>query len=373
MPDTTTTADAAANLDVSVDVSANRRADTVVRVVYPAERGPMFLRGSGAGLSWFENRVPDHVDGDVSTFRLTVPHFGPVQVKPVRHDGAWMVGRNSVIGHGDAVVLRPAFDRTGGDLSGQRYVPVPDGPTLCFRVRVPPSYGEQVSQRYPVLYTQDGQSVWSDGTDPFGTWGLDHVIDELWDVGALDEIIVISIDTGEDRLNKLGPIKDPHHGGGGAAEHLRAMVDVLKPLIDAEFRTRPDRQSTVLLGSSMGGLFSLWSAWTRPDVFGGAICLSPSLWWGERFMVKTVSANTCPAPRPNLYLDSGAAASGFEEDASTRDGVHNTRAMYRALREHCYGDADDLYLLSWTGHHHDARSWAARVSTPLQIFFPRST
>ena len=126
------------------------------------------------------------------------------------------------------------------------------------------------------------------------------------------------------------------------------------------------------MGSSMGGLFSLWAAWTRPDVFGGAICLSPSFWWGERFMLRLVSGGTCPAPRPNLYLDSGAAASGFERDASTRDGVHNTRAMYRALREHCYGLGDDLYLMSWTGHHHDARSWAARVSTPLQIFFPRS-
>ena len=62
---------------------------------------------------------------------------------------------------------------------------------------------------------------------------------------------------------------------------------------------------------------------------------------------------------------------GFEEDASTRDGVHNTRALYRSLREHCYGFGDDLYLLSWTGHHHDSRSWAARVSTPLQLFFPR--
>jgi hypothetical protein len=97
------------------------------------------------------------------------------------------------------------------------------------------------------------------------------------------------------------------------------------------------------------------------------------LWWGERFMMRLVTSGHCPAPRPNLYLDSGAAASGFEEDASTRDGVHNTRAIYRSLREHCYGLGDDLFLLSWTGHQHDSRSWAARVSTPLQLFFPRST
>jgi hypothetical protein len=68
----------------------------------------------------------------------------------------------------------------------------------------------------------------------------------------------------------------------------------------------------------------------------------------------------------------GAAASGFEQDASTRDGVHNTRAVYRSLREHCYGPGDDLFLMSYPGHHHNAQSWAARIATPLQIFFPRS-
>ena len=346
---------------------------TVLRAIYPQARGRIFLRGGSAGLDWFTNRAPDEIDGDTSIFRLAVPNFDPVQVKLVREDGAWMVGRNAVIGRDDEVVLRPAFERTTGELSGLRTIDLPWGGALHIRVRLPPSYREQDQQRYPVLYTQDGQSVWSDGTDPYGTWGLDHVLDALWDVGAVDEMIVISIDTGEGRLERLTPTPDPVHGGGGGAAHLRGMVEVLKPLIDAEYRTRPERVSTVLLGASLGGLFALWAAWTRPDVFGGAICLSSSFWWGERFMLNVVSGGTCPAPRPNLYLDSGAAASDGEHDASTRDGVHNTRAMYRSLREHCYELGDDLYLLSWAGHHHDARSWAARVSTPLQLFFPRST
>jgi len=361
-----------ANTDSRESAGASEQ-PTVLRAIYPRARGRLSLRGGSAGLDWWSDRAPDEVDGDVSIFRLQVPHFDPVQVKLVREDGAWMVGRNAVIGRGDAVVLRPAFDRSAGELSGLRTIELPWGGALHIRVRLPPSYHEQDQQRYPVLYTQDGQSVWSDGTDPFGTWGLDRALDDLWDIGAVDEMIVVSIDTGEGRLERLGPVPDPVHGGGRGTEHLRGMVEVLKPLIDTEYRTRPERGSTVLLGSSMGGLFSLWAAWTRPDVFGGAICLSSSFWWGERFMLNLVSGGICPAPRPNLYLDSGAAASKGEHDASTRDGVHDTRAMYRALREHCYELGDDLFLLSWTGHHHDTRSWAARVSTPLQLFFPRST
>src|SRR5437868_3693152 len=166
---------------------------TVVRAIYPRSRGRLALRGGSAGLDWVTDRAPDDVDGDISTFRIDVPHFDPVQIKLVREDGKWMVGRNAVISHGDEVVLRPAFDRTNGELSGLRTIDMPWGGALHIRVRLPPSYAEQDQQRYPVLYCQDGQSVWSDGTDPFGVWGLDHVFDELWDVGALDEIIVVSI------------------------------------------------------------------------------------------------------------------------------------------------------------------------------------
>ena len=347
--------------------------NTTLRARYPLTRGRVFLRGGGAGLDWFANRAPDEIDGDVSIFRLEVPHFDPLQVKLVREDGAWMNGRNAVIGRSDDVTLRPAFDRSEGELSSLRAVPLPWGGALHIRVRLPPSYREQEDERYPVLYSQDGQSVWSDGTDPYGNWGLDHVLDELGEVGALDEIIVVSIDTGEGRIARLTPVPDDGHGGGDGAEHLRAMVEVLKPVVDAEYRTRPERTSTVLLGASLGGLFSLWAAWNRPDVFGGAICLSPSLWWADRFMLRLVASGVCPAPRPNLYVDSGAASSNEEQDASTRDGVHNARALYRTLREHCYDRGDDLFLLSWPGHYHDARNWSARVSVPLQLFFPRST
>ena len=357
--------------DSRESVDANEKT-TVLRAIYPRARGKLFLRGSSAGLDWVNNRAPDEVDGDASIFRLTVPHFDPVQIKLVREDGAWMVGRNAVIGRDDEVVLRPSFERSEGEISGLRTIEMPWGGALHIRVRLPPSYHEQDSQRYPVLYCQDGQSVWSDGTDPFGTWGLDHVLNALWDVGAVDEMIVVSIDTGEHRLERLTPVPDKVLGGGDGAAHLRGMVEVLKPLIDKEYRTRPEPISNVLLGASLGGLFSFWASWTRPDIFGGAICLSSSFWWAERFLLKIVAGNICPMPRPNLYLDSGAAASDAEYDASTRDGVHNTRAMYRALREHCYELGDDLFLLSWAGHHHDAQSWAARVSVPLQIFFPRS-
>jgi predicted alpha/beta superfamily hydrolase len=346
------------------------REEVVIHAIYPARRGRLTLRGSSAGLDWQVDRAPDRVEGDVSTFRFPVTHGEAVELKLVRHDGAWMAGRNVVAGCGDELTIHPAFEGERPPLEEWRQLAIPGAAPLRYRVQLPPSYGEQHGLRYPVIYAQDGQSLWSDSEDPLGHWNLDRVLDDLWDLGALAELIVVSIDTGHERLHKLGPVPDPRHGGGNATAHRDAIVDVLKPHVDRSYRTRADRASTAVLGSSMGGLFSFWAAWTRPDVFGTAVCLSSSFWWADRFLVRDVQTGACPAPRPRIYIDSGASSTGFEEDASTRDGVHVTRAMYRALVGHCYAPDDDLHVLAWPGQRHDTGSWSSRIAFPLQLLFP---
>ena len=346
------------------------REEVVLHAIYPAQLGRVALRGVGLGLDWNRDLAPTRVEGDVSTFRFPATHGEAVELKLVRNDGAWMAGRNVVAGCGDELTLYPAFEGEDPPLEGWRSLNVAGRSPLRFRVQLPPSYHEQTSLHYPVLYAQDAQSLWTDSDDPFGSWNLDRVLDDLWDLGALAELIVVSIETRENRLDLLGPVVDPRHGGGHADAHLAAIIDTLKPLVDREYRTRPDRASTAALGASMGGLFSFWAAWNRPDVFGTAICLSSSFWWADRFLVRAVQTGACPAPRPRFYIDSGASATGLEEDASTRDGIHNTRAMYRALLSHCYLADDELHILAWPGQSHDGASWGRRVAVPLQLLFP---
>ncbi len=121
----------------------------------------------------------------------------------------------------------------------------------------------------------------------------------------------------------------------------------------------------------MGGLFSFFAAWTRPDVFGKAACLSSSFWWADRSAVRLVQRSACPAPKPLLYIDSGAARSDLERDANVRDGFHHTRSMFRALTAQCYTAGVDLHRFVYTGATHDAPSWQARIAVPLQILFPQ--
>lgn len=310
--------------------------------------------------------MPTATLGDRSVFELSIPDGETVDIKLVRGNDEWAAGRNYSLHAGDHLRLEPAFERTKCELLDWRHVDAkPWG--IRYQVLLPPSYNEQVSKRYPVLYAQDAQALWSSSNDPFGIWRLDHTIDQLLELAVMEELIVVAIETTYDRMAKLAPTRDKTYGGGRAGEHLDGITDVLKPRIDADFRTRAGREDTGLIGSSLGGLFSFFAAWNRPDVFGKAACLSSSFWWANRAMIRAV--DYAPPPRPLIYLDSGVA---LHADEARQDGFHDTRSMHRALVRAGYTDGVDLHRLAFPGQHHSTGAWSARVAIPLQLLFPPS-
>lgn len=342
---------------------------TTIDVIYPRHRGLIGLRGSHDPLSWDHTTPPQESHDDRHRFALEVPEGVTLDLKLVRGEDDWAHGRNYTVHAGDHLHLEPAFDRTQCELRASTSVGDGDN-QLVYEVLLPPSYGEQDAKRYPVIYASDGQALWASSPDPYGVWSLDDTLNSLLDLAVVQELIVVAIHTAERRLERLSPVPDPEYGGGHAAEHLRAITEVLKPRIDADFRTRPGPEDTGILGSSMGGLFAFHAAWTRPDVFGKAICLSSSFWWANRALIRAVEA--APSPRPIIYLDSGAALRADEPNPSAHDGFYHTRAMYRALGRAGYTSAD-LHRLTFPGQGHSAASWAARVSIPLQLLFPAAS
>lgn len=339
---------------------------TVVEVVYPPDRGTIGLRGSHAPLSWEHTERPTELQGDRSIFRLSIPAGVVCALKVVRNDDeAWAGGRNYEVHAGDHLVIEPFFDRTdphllaGQDLEGLRY-----------DVLLPPGYDEQAHKRYPVLYMLDGQSLWSTSSDPFGVWHLDRELSRLYELGAIEELIVVGIDTAARRLERLSPVADDRHGGGEGNLLLDAICNRLKPHVDATYRSNPAREHTGIMGSSMGGLFAFYAGMERADVFGKIACLSSSFWWAGRWAIRWAQTGHVPEERPLLYLDSGAAHDAGDQDVANKDGFHHTRSMFRALLAAGYESGVDLHRLVFTGARHEAAAWAARVGLPLQLLFP---
>ena len=123
-------------------------------------------------------------------------------------------------------------------------------------VALPPGYAAG-QDAHPVIYMQDGQNLFDPLTSYAGDWGLVDTLDAEARTG-LTPIVVGIPNMGSRRRYEYSPFRDIIHGGGGGDRYLAYLVETVKPLVDASFRTRPERTHTVIAGSSLGGLISLY-------------------------------------------------------------------------------------------------------------------
>jgi len=145
---------------------------------------------------------------------------------------------------------------------------------------LPPNY-EMSNESYPAMYMHDGQNIFDATTSFSGEWQVDEILNNLYTLIDF-KLIVIGIDNGQEkRLNEYSPWMNEKYGGGEGEAYVDFLVNTLKPYIDDNYRTLPDKEHTAIMGSSMGGLISYYAALKHPDVFGKAGVFSPSLWFSE--------------------------------------------------------------------------------------------
>jgi isoamylase len=221
-------------------------------------------------------------------------------------------------------------------------------------VYLPASYGRG-RRRYPTVYMHDGQNLSDPALAFAGTWQLDAVLRALAERGV--EPIVVGVHNTEDRLAEYSPYPDGRHGGGDADSYLAFLAETLKPRVDRTFRTRRGPAHTAIVGSSMGGLVSLYGWFHRPDVFGHAGVMSPSLWFGRARLFHDVESATMPG-RGRLYLDVGTAEGGKT--------LPDVRAMRQLLLERGIG-RDALEYVEDRGGRHQEASWSRRLGRALEF------
>ncbi|WBS01944.1 alpha/beta hydrolase-fold protein [Pseudoduganella sp. SL102] len=226
------------------------------------------------------------------------------------------------------------------------------------RIWLPPGYDSNAGKRYPVLYMHDGQNLFDQKTAYSTEWHIDEVADRLAAQGDMREIIVVGVDNTPDRNAEYTPCCDPRWGGGKVAAYGRFLADTVKPYIDSHYRTLPDRANTAVMGSSFGGLASLYMAQHHADVFGHAGIMSGSFFWNGGALVGT--APRAAATPVRLYVDAGTGM----------DGVESTRAFHKALLDKGWRAGGNLLYVEDEGGIHNERAWAGRVHRALTWFFP---
>jgi predicted alpha/beta superfamily hydrolase len=239
-------------------------------------------------------------------------------------------------------------------------------------VYLPASYASGV--RYPVVYIQDGQNLSDPDTAFAGTWDLEATTDRLaW--RGIDAIYVGVHNAGRRRLAEYSPFPDPRHGGGEADAYLAFLAETLKPRIDRLFRTRADRDSTAILGSSMGGLVSLYAYFRYPSVFARAGVMSPSIWFGQGAIVDFIL--DARVPRGRVYLDVGTAEGAGTLRDVRRLGRLLVRKGFRRRRRPAFAGAgtgsderrsstsSTLRYVEDAGGRHTEAAWASRLEAAL--------
>lgn len=228
------------------------------------------------------------------------------------------------------------------------------------RARVYVPAGADPSEPRPTLYLFDGQNVFGDEGSFCGGWQAHDAADKLVDGRRVVAPIVVGIDHGGvARIDELGPFDTG--GQGGSTDRLLAfMTSRLIPTLAERFAIIPGPLGAVIGGSSMGGLAAMYAHHRYPDVFGGALCMSPSFWFADAAIIDFVAH----APRPpisRIYLDCGVR----EGSGRMLPPIAEVEAL---LRRRGYVDEQLMWRPDARGAHSE-RHWRRRLPKALRFMF----
>ena len=251
-------------------------------------------------------------------------------------------------------------------------------PTRDVAVWLPEGY--KTGDSCDVLYMHDGNMLY-DATTTWNhqEWRVDEVMDSLIQAGKIRPCIVVGIYNTDKRLTEYFPDKStqylPEADRKKATQivqdgdaYLQFIVKELKPFIDERYKPLTSREHTMMMGSSMGGLISLYALCDYPQVFGGVACLSTHL--SMSHLSDDVDDETLATgfldyvaqhlPETNgslIYMDHGTK--DFDADygkyQELLDSVITTKGW----------DKEHYNSLVFEGHGHNETCWAMRLDQPL--------
>ena len=245
-------------------------------------------------------------------------------------------------------------------------------PSREVRVWLPPGY-DGGEARYPVIYFHDGQNVFRPG-GPFGCWFAEDAAAEEMKAGRVREAIIVAVpnneaDMGNARVTEYQPPgdtnpRDPSRGPGLCDRYGNFLAGKVKPVIDGKYRTLPDRANTVVAGSSMGGLVSLWLG-LNTDVFGAVGVFSPAFWTSPNFTKAVMEGAKKDGLR--IYMDMGTR----ERGSLTGDYWKDALAVRDALLKQGYVEGEEFLWNPGEGDEHNEKAWAKRLPVALRFLMAK--
>ena len=176
------------------------------------------------------------------------------------------------------------------------------------RVLLPKGYAEDTERTYPVVYFHDGQNVlYSKESFSGHSWKVIPTIKRNPDISKM---IVVAIDNdGMERMHEYAAWKYSETSipgvqfGGKGTLYAEFVMDVVKPFIDKEYRTKSDKAHTAMIGSSLGGNITQFMGLAYQDQIGCLGVFSSANWLHQDAFDRFIERKQLdPSERVYIYV-----------------------------------------------------------------------
>lgn len=252
-------------------------------------------------------------------------------------------------------------------------------------VWLPDSYN--VEKEYDVVYMHDGQMLF-DSTQTWNKkeWKVDEIFSRLINEKKIRECIVVGIwNNGADRISEYFPNKifnqldektqiilSAKYCNGKPANgdnYIKFLVTELKPYIDRNFSTCTDRNHTFMIGSSMGGLISIYAICEYPEVFGGIASLSTA-WLSQIEPKYEIPTATFEYLKRNMVLSAGHKIY-MDYGTGESDKPYEATQLFVDLIVKDKGFSEDNYVSKiFENAEHNEAAWSRRLNIPIEFLIP---
>jgi predicted alpha/beta superfamily hydrolase len=241
--------------------------------------------------------------------------------------------------------------------------------------------GYNTANKYNVVYMHDGQMLF-DSTQTWNKkeWCVDEIFSKLIAENKIEPSIIVAIWNTPERITEYFPNKIfeniddelqksilEKYGNGkkiSSDNYLKFIVIELKPFIDKNYATHPEKEHTAIIGSSMGGLISAYAICEYPEIFGGAACLSTA-WFSfvePNYAIPMAAfkyfEKNLPSPTDHkIYFDYGTGESDKPYEL--------TQSFVDLIAKGKKYNEDTYKSLVFENAVHDEIAWSRRLDIPL--------
>ena len=237
-----------------------------------------------------------------------------------------------------------------------------------------PKHHNTYNRQFPVLYMHDGQNIVDPNRSYSGsTW---RVKESFESDDSMPEVIVVGISSANDarRLDEYNPFRFEFkserlshtsattHGGKGEA-YIQDIITMVKPFVDTHYPTDKSGDKTAMIGSSLGGLISLYAGIAHGDKFTRIASLSGAFFVSQKALHELIKKSELSKIH-KLYLDTGDSEVA---GGTSKDYLLSNRAIYSDLKQKVSEEALK-YLEIKDGKHHE-NDWADRFKEVVRFLF----